>query len=163
MSERLDDEELLPVDLVGLPLDLHRRATEHSDDVTREFQLVALDPSTAPARLIALGEEVERYSRFTSGPGAQLEQALADGRATVDLRYEVPASAADAARRLGEVLDDVDEWCRAGGMLALAASDEVRTYRRWFIGQFVDQLSGAEPVPWPDFAAGDPSSTSPPR
>lgn len=141
-------EELVDVRLLGLPLDIHRRATEHNDGVVREFQLVSLDPDTAPARLIALSEELERYSQFTEGPGAELEEALADGRATVDLRYQVPPSARDAALKLGQVLDDVDAYCEDGGMLSLAAPAEIREYRRWFIGQFVDQIDGAEPVPW---------------
>lgn len=149
-----EGEELVEVRLLGLPVDVHRRAAEHNDGVVREFQLVSLDPDTAPARLIALSAELDRYSQFTAGPGAELEQALSDGRQSVDLCYEVPASARQAAVRLGEVLDDVDAYCEDGGMLSLAAPAEIRQYRRWFIGQFVDQIDGAEPVPWPAHEAG---------
>jgi hypothetical protein len=145
-------EEIVEVRLLGLPLDVHRRTTEHQDEVTREFQLIAIDPSTAPARLIALGEELqERYAGFTAEPSAELERALAGAGSTVDLVYRVPASAVDAVLELNDVLDEVDAYCEAGGMLALAASEEARSYRRWFLAQFLDQIGGADPVPWSEW------------
>jgi hypothetical protein len=147
------DDRLVEVRLVGLPVDVHRAASEHSDEVTREFQLVALDPSTAPARLIALGDELrERFSAFTTGPSEALAAAVERGDSTIDLVYRVPESAADAARDLMTVLDEVDDYCEAGGMLTLATPPTGRLYRRWFLEAFIDQIGGAPPTPWAEFA-----------
>lgn len=150
------DGDLVEVRLLGLPLDLHSVATEHHDGVTREFQLIALDPSTAPARLLALGEELTgRYGAFTAEPSEELSRALQRGDATVDLVYRVPRAASDGARQLMIVLDEVDDYCEAGGMLSLATPPEAKAYRRWFLEAFVDQVEGAPPVPWSEYRSGD--------
>lgn len=146
-------EVLVEVRLIGLPLDLHREASEHHDGVTREFQLIAVEPSTAPARLLALGDELSgRFGAFTAAPSMELAEALERGDSTIDLVYRVPPDGAEGAIRLMRVLDEVDRYCEDGGMLTLATPPEVRAYRQWFLEAFVDQIGGAPPVPWPEFA-----------
>lgn len=144
--------ELVDIRLLRLPLDVHQRATEHSDEVVREFQLVAIDPSTAPARLLGLAEELgRRYAEFTAAPTDDLVAALQAGRSEVDLVYRVPPEVAEAAVELNAALEQVDAYCEEGGMLTLATPHESRRYRRWFLCQFVDQVHGAAPVPWPEY------------
>jgi anti-anti-sigma factor len=68
----------------------------------------------------------------------------------VPLEYRLPPAAADASRRLGELLDEVDDYCRARGhLLTLVPPDDAVAYRHWFLGEFIGQIGGAEPVPWP--------------
>jgi hypothetical protein len=61
----------------------------------------------------------------------------------------VPASAGSAATALGEMLDEADEFCRAGDLLTLAAPDDSVEFRRWYLGEIVGQLAGRAPTPWP--------------
>ena len=51
------------------------------------------------------------------------------------------------------MLDEADEYCRRGDhLLTLATPPEELRFRRWFISEFVDQVNGAPPTPWPDVA-----------
>jgi anti-anti-sigma factor len=51
--------------------------------------------------------------------------------------------------RLRELLDEADEYCRAGEhLVTLAAPPLERAYREWFIGEFIRQAAGGSPQPW---------------
>jgi len=84
-------EDLARVRIRRLPLLLHQRAQEHSDELNREFRLMAEQSSDAdvPRRLVELGE-------------------------------------------------------------ALTARYSLVEYRRWYLNEFVVQLSGGEPTVFPD-------------
>lgn len=83
---------LVPVRIMGLPLDVYRRASEHNDELLREFALVRGDSTDhVPARLLALIDELStRFGAFTEGPAAALQDALDRGDKQIDLVYEVP-------------------------------------------------------------------------
>src|SRR3954453_9203022 len=154
------------VELRGLPVDIHRRAEGHSLTLQRELALVhaADERGTAAERLLWLSEELsQRYAAFGAEPREVVRAAPSDQAASVDVRYEVPAHAAEAALELGTVLDEVDEFCRTGGLLTLVATPEVQAYRRWFLGQFVAQIrEGAPPVPWSPAIVGARAESSDP-
>jgi hypothetical protein len=151
------DHDLRRVVLVGLPVDVHVRAGEHSDELMREFTYLkaqANDPDggDVPARLLALVDELDgRYGGFTAGSQAELDQAIAAGRSSIDLEYNVPAHVVDACLHLEELLDQADEYCMAGDhLLTMASPPELIAYRRWFLGEFVRQVrDGSPPKPWP--------------
>jgi hypothetical protein len=142
--------ELHPVHLVGLPLDVMQRSAEHSDELLREFALIrGVSGDHVPARLLALIEELRgRFGAFAAGPRQAMQDAMERGEATIDLRYEVPAEVGTAARRLSALLDEADEFCRAGDLLTLATSSEVLAFRRWFLDQFQLQIEGRPPQAW---------------
>ena len=151
--------DLVEVRLVALPLDVWQRTQEHVDDLLREFTLVAQDEearASVPGRLLALIEELTAgYGQFSVEQRAQMEAAVARGERAIDLVYRVPPAAAPAAQQLGDMLDEADEYCRRGDHLLTLAPppDEVR-FRRWFISEFVDQVGGAPPTPWPQHQSG---------
>ncbi|MGH9265636.1 MAG: hypothetical protein ACRD1D_13190 [Acidimicrobiales bacterium] len=147
---------LLPVEILGLPLDVYQRASEHNDELLREFALIREDGSDhVPARLLALIEELHgRFGAFTEGPTSALQGALVRGDRDIDLHYEVPAEAADGAVRLGALLDEADAFCRSGDLLTLATVPESLAFRRWFLDEFVSQIAGHPPRSWPAFMAG---------
>ncbi|MEA3075844.1 MAG: hypothetical protein QOF60_752 [Actinomycetota bacterium] len=150
-------DDLRRVVLVGLPVDIHAKAGEHSDELMREFTYLraqADDPDAAdvPARLLALVDDLQgRYGAFTAGSQLELDQAVADGRPTIDLEYNVPADVVEACRHLEELLDQADEYCMAGDhLLTMASPPDLVAYRRWFLGEFVRQVrDGGAPNPWP--------------
>lgn len=155
-------EPLTTVRLVDLPVALHVRASEHTDGLRREFRLIAeylrQQGSTAsvPVRLVELVRVLSAtYSGFTTRQRNELEQAIAEGRPFLTLTFHVPAHAADAARALGALLDEADDYCRDGAhLLTLASPPDVVAYRRWYLGEFIDQIAGEPPVPWHPGTAG---------
>jgi anti-sigma B factor antagonist len=143
------NEQLVTVHLLGLPLALHRKTSDHLDTLRRELALIEVGrEADASARLNALSEEVgSRFRGFTAAQEAALADAPAEG--TIDLSYELPADAADASERLALLLDEVDDLCRAGELVTLCSPADVLAYRRWFLGEFIGQIrEGRAPVPW---------------
>ncbi len=149
-------QDLIPVRILGLPLDVYQRASEHSDELLREFALIREDNSErVPDRLLSLMDELRaRFGAFTAAPTSALHDALARDEEQIDLVYVVPPEAADAAVRLGTLLDEADEFCRAGELLTLATVPEGVAFRRWFLEEFVSQIGGRPPRPWADVMEG---------
>lgn len=152
---RAADDELVEVRLLGVPLDLQQRSTEHYEALKREFSLITQDSDAheVPRRLLALAAELsDRYAPLTREPTAQREAAIERGAASVDLTYRLPASAAGRVRHLRAALAEADEYCRAGRhLLTLATEPDVARFRRWYFREFEGQLTGSPPTPWPDY------------
>jgi hypothetical protein len=146
---------LQTVRLIGLPLPLHARAREHGESLRREFRLMAdqsaMEPATTPERLLEITSTINAtYSGFSAEQEDAIEAAIEAGEATIDLTFQVPRSAAEAATALGRVLDEADEYCRQGKyMLTLATPPDLREYRGWYLSQFIEQLAGDPPRAWP--------------
>ncbi len=151
-----DVPRLVSVRILGLPVEVYRRASEHTDELLREFALIREEGSDhVPARLLALMDELHaRFATFTEGPTAALQRALNRGDDQIDLLYEVPAETADAVRRLASLLDEADDFCRAGDLLTLATGPEGLAFRRWFLEEFAFQIEGRPPRTWSAFMEG---------
>jgi len=152
------NDQLSPVHLLGFPLALYQQGQEHHSELMREFSLIALGEEqeshpTVPARLLALVDTLTRqYGDYTDAVDLERDAALEAGLESVDLTYHVPAAAAEASRALGAMLDEADEFCRSGGtLLTLAPPPRVQQFRDWYLQEFTHQISGAQPVPWPDY------------
>lgn len=153
---------LVEVRLLQLPVQLWAASQEHTDELLREFTLMTADPSepgdgsrAVPHRLVELVHTLtERFAGMAAAPRAELFAAAAEGRASIDLTYHFPAEAADAVAALDRLLDEADDYCRAGQhLLTLATPEPIVRYRKWHLLSFVEQLGGAAPVPWPEFRA----------
>jgi hypothetical protein len=150
------DTELVDVHLLGLPTRLHARAAEHGEELQREFVLIAEglqrgdQHGDMPRRLLALVDNLQgRYSGFTVDQEDLLDHAIRSGQPTLDLTFHVPADAADAALALAAMLEEADEYCREGKhLLTLATPADLVAYRRWYLQEFVDQISGQPPKAW---------------
>jgi hypothetical protein len=150
-------EELVEVQLLRLPLPVWQRTQEHVDGLLREFALIAQDPEAqgaTPGRLLDLVKQLSAgYGGFSVEQRRAMEAALERNESEIDLTYQLPPAAAAAAQQLGDMLDEADEYCRRGDhLLTLATPPEELRFRRWFISEFVDQVNGAPPTPWPDAA-----------
>ncbi|HEX2048005.1 MAG TPA: hypothetical protein VHF27_09580 [Acidimicrobiales bacterium] len=144
---------LVPVRILGLPLDVYGRSSEHTDELLREFALIREDNSDqVPARLLALIDELNlRFAAFTHAQTVAMQQALARGDREIDLLYEVPPDASDGVVRLAALLQEADDFCRAGDLLTLAARPEGVAFRRWFLEEFLRQIDGKPPRSWSEF------------
>lgn len=155
-------DPLVRVELLGVSVPLWQKSQEHSDELMREFTLIAVERKINPAehevphRLTALIEELnQQYGGFGEDNEQALRDAAVAGADSIDLVYEMPASVAAAARHLGDLLDEADEYCRRGqDLLTLATPEPLVAFRRWFLDEFVRQTAGEPPIPWPDYAAG---------
>ena len=157
MAEDAPSVDLVTVRFPSLPVRVHARTAEHSDELMREFTYIraqSADPEAAnvPAKLLDLVDELSgRYSGFTAGSQAELDEAMSTGKETIDLEYTVPADVGAACIHLNELLDAADEYCREGDvLLTLATPDDLVAYRRWFLEEFVRQAAGEAPRPWSD-------------
>jgi len=148
MSERSTRAHVL---LNQLPIDLWTRASAHQEAIQREFDILRaeLPEDSSPNRLLALIEQYDgRFS--TEETWNELQEAAEKGQEEVDLTFTVPAEAAEVARSLGRMLDEVDDFCRAGEkLLTLATPPDLVAFRRWFLGEFTRQIDqGLDPIPW---------------
>lgn len=148
---------LVEIRILAMPLNLYRRASQHQDELRREFALIsAREPEaghTLPVRLLRLVEELnERFGAFTAPVQAELAEAMERGDESVDLVYRLPAEVGPACIHFGALLDEADAYCREGDtLLTLATPPDAQALRRWFLGQFPAQIAGAAPTPWPDY------------
>jgi len=146
------------VRLVALPLDVMARAQEQHEGLLREFALIANPhPNTdydVPRRLLDVATALrERFAAFTAEPNALIERAMQRGDRSIDTQMQLPVEAREAALSLAALLEEADDYCRKGELLTLATPPELVTFRRWYLGQIVDQIEGAAPVAWPTWRA----------
>lgn len=143
------------VRIVQLPVDLQARAEQWHDDLMREFALIDLQEGngqSVPARLLALVVELRsKYSSFGESARQELDAARQRGEQSLDVTYTMPAGAADEVANFDRLLDEADSFCRSGDLLTLAAPPELAAFRRWFLREFIVQLRGGEPTPWPRY------------
>lgn len=154
------EDELVEVRLLELPLALLEQAQERADELGREFTHVAeSDEDSVPGRLAALSQHLQgRYGAFLTPMQEQIDDAVARGETSIDVTVTVPRSVQGTVSRLWALLDEADEYCRAGDMLTLAPTPEVLTFRRWYFMQFIDQVDGGEPVPFGRYAEPPPGA-----
>ncbi len=159
---------------IDFPLEVYLRAQEHADALVRELTLIAQSRSgdaaqalagvhlDLPERFVALVDELtHQYDGVATDVELVRDAAIDRGEQHVDLTYRVPVQVADACRHLDAVFDDADRYCRAGEhLLTLEAPPETVAFRRWFLGEFVRQLEGGQPVPWPAYASAHPVASA---
>jgi hypothetical protein len=147
------EEPRVAVHLQRYPLRIGARATQHYNDVFREFALMAGDTrmhsEAAPVRLMALVEALGRRYERQEQHEEEREAALQRGETERDLVIEVPVSVGEAGRQLDEMLDETDDFCRDGTLLTLQAPDDVTAFRRWYLRELRVQAGGGAPTPWP--------------
>lgn len=159
------DEDLHDVHLIELPVAVHARAQEHSAELMREMYLIAQghrgnaeEPERGqhplPRRLMELIDALTNsYGGLTNEQNRQLGDAIDGGHDSIDLAYRVPTSVGTDVQRLGDMLDEADDYCRQGEhLLTLATPPDLLRYRRWYLHEFATQLAGNPPTPWLQFA-----------
>jgi hypothetical protein len=148
-----DAEPLVDIRLLRLPLLVHAASREHHDGLMREFRLMALSrqvpDQAAPTRLLQLVQVLGvQYAGAVARPDADIDEALDRGEDCMDVTYRVPVSAAAAAQALGQLMAEADDYCRSEELLTLARPPLARRFADWYLGQFVSQTAGGDPVAW---------------
>lgn len=142
------------VEVLGAPVQLWAESAEHTEELMREFALlrigaVAGTTRPVPQRLLELVADLRlRYAGTSTAQELEFDAAVQDGRASLDLTYEVPAGVGQACLDLSDLLDEADAFCEHGGMITLVAPSEQAAFRRWYLGEFARQEAGEPPTPW---------------
>jgi hypothetical protein len=150
------DDDLVTIEVIGIPVAIQARAQEHAEELTRELTLIGAqlreegNVRDLPVQLVTLIEQLNaRYSRFTTEQEQLLADAAVRGDDLIDLTYRLPASVAAHVQELGDLLDEADAYCRTGRhLLTLATPDDLVAFRRWYLSQFTEQVAGQPPVSW---------------
>ena len=137
--------------LLNMPVQLFVALRARWAEIQRELRLLSISAGTEYPLAVEISElfpQIELERRQSRGI-EQLDQALAVGRASADLEYWVPGSTAQTMTRLLELSEQVDQFCRDERLLVLAATDQQRALLRWYLGEFIRQVGGEDPIPWP--------------
>ena len=139
------------ITLVAVPTAVVLANIANLDDRVRELSL--LDRDRAPASLRAVADAFAAAARATALGRLRGRRAARAAAARGDERFttSVPSdpAAAEALERLGDALAHLDEFARAGDLLAPPASDAVNQFRAWVVSEVRRQLAGAAPSPYP--------------
>ncbi len=139
--------------LLGYPVRLGALQQQHHDEIVREFQLLAMSSpesrAQVPGRLLELVDLLNsRFAAEMAEPQRLREQAVASGTAQIDLRYPARPGMREAVLAWETMMREVDDYCRRGTLLALAANDDFVGLRAWTVTEFLRQLDGQQPVRW---------------
>lgn len=142
--------------LIDYPLRLWALQQEHTDELVREFTLLVTGEqsgateSSAPTKLVQLAEMFStRFGKLIDAATSARQVEWDAGKDRMDWRVPLPAATPTLMRQVDAVLAEVDAYCEAGNLLALARPPEVVALQAWATAQLVAQFEGAEPTPWP--------------
>ena len=138
------------------PVLLGAEQAERHADLLRELQLLTIGERRhdaahqVPVRLLEISHTVtSRFGDLLHGAQRERDRALAEGRDRVDIRYPVVDGAAHIVSIWAGIMEEVDEYCAADELLTLATPPDLQLLRRWTVGQFLTQIAGGSPSPWP--------------
>lgn len=154
---------LHPVLMLQLPVQVWAASQEHHDELLREFALMTAgledrdgEAPPVPVRLLRLVQQLTAsFAGSSDEQETRLFAAAARGDEVMDvLEFALPEAAGPACVQLEQLLDEADDYCRAGHhLLTLATPDDIRRFRTWYLAQVREQLAGAPPEPWPAYLA----------
>lgn len=135
------------VDLLGGPAALGAASVERLYDLTREFRLAHASsrafPDDLPERFLSL---VDRLRDAQDGRHALVDPPEpGNGR----VRLQLPLGAELDALALAAMLDEADEYCRAGTVLTNPRGAEAVRLRWWQATEAVRQRHGLAPTRFP--------------
>jgi hypothetical protein len=159
---RVLEEAVAPVEplapeavLINYPVALGAAQSERSNDLLREFQLMAAagaheGASSALARLELLAEELmARYGPDFAEPPAELLRAIQAREEATVLRYPLFPITRSIILDYARMMEGIDVSCREAAMMTLQPSPALYALRRWIVEEFVRQYDGLDPRPWP--------------
>jgi hypothetical protein len=138
------------VRLLGMPVQVFVAYRLWYEELRRELRLLALTHGEEYPLAVEISDltlQVASERRQARGV-EKLDEAIAAGRACVDLEYDVPATTADTMGRVLTLLEQADAFCEEQRLLTLAPSPQQQAVRRWYHGEFARQGRGEAPVPW---------------
>jgi anti-sigma regulatory factor (Ser/Thr protein kinase) len=142
------------VRLLRYPLRRGVRLREHREAVLRELRLLSLTHAiTDPASAALAGEVADQlaaqYAGHLKPAQVQVLQALGAGEDSADLDYPRLPDHLGLLDRWRRNEEELDRLIAATGVAVLAAPPDLRELTDWMLAEFVHQLTGGDPRPWP--------------
>ena len=153
--EQLVGQDLIEFDIREVPLTSYITFQRHYRELRREVRLLALAHESDYPLAKSLSDlfgSLEQPLREGMGSG-QIEAALAAGQTSTDVHVVMDTESAGSVGRFIELLDLADAFCREERLLSLARTPEQQRFQEWFLGEFVRQTGGEDPVPWRETSA----------
>ncbi len=154
-----DPGSLIRIQLLGMPAQLFAEFRRWYADMRRELRILSLAHARdypIAAELTELTHQVELERTQATGID-ELNGAIEAGLERVDLDYLVPPSAPGTMREFGDLLDRVDDFCREHRLLSMPAGPQQVELRHWYVGEFVRQADGGDPMPWAGAYVAEPA------
>jgi anti-sigma regulatory factor (Ser/Thr protein kinase) len=136
--------------LLGMPVSAFSDLRRHYKELRRELRLLALtNPQRYPlaVEFSETAMDVETERRMTQGLEV-LAEAEGNGEERSDLTYHVPVTAPGTMGRLISLLDQVYEFFDEETLLVARPSKRQLQVQTWYLGEFVRQGAGEQPLPW---------------
>lgn len=149
-AEESTDEPQLTVNLLRLPAQLFSLMRTFYYETRRELRLLSLtSPDGYPLahEMTEAFTQADRERRVAIGV-SNLDRAIAEGRASVDLEYLVPATAPRTMARLRDLYLEVYREFAEEHLLALRPPDVIVDLQNWYFTEFERQGNGDAPLPW---------------
>jgi hypothetical protein len=142
------------VRLLGYPVREGRRLREHQEEVLRECRLLQLPDADGPehvtARLVRLSALLAaEYEAELSEPARRLVEAFLSGQASVDLTYPLRPDTRTMVEAWQAARRELDRYGQQEDLLTLATPPDLARLADWVVQEFLRQLDGHPPRPWP--------------
>jgi hypothetical protein len=139
--------------LRNFPLRVWHRQQEYTHDLLRELQLLSSGQEPGghdvPAKLLAVAEEfVTKYGSYSRPIAQDRDAALRRGEVTIDSSVPLPAGTPALVGSIKALLAEVEDYCRRGDLLSLAAPPDIAALREWTMREMLRQYDGEPPTPW---------------
>jgi hypothetical protein len=140
------------VSILGCPLGIFQQGRRHAEALLRELAIIVDgggDNTELPKRFLDTIAVVRRRAGgLNTGAEKAIEEAIERGDEEIDFDVVLPAAIGRGASQFSALLDEIDQYCRAGDLLTLEAPSEVRAFQRWYLTEIERQLGGEPPTRW---------------
>lgn len=143
-------EGAVRVELLGMPAQLFQALRRYHADLRRELNLLALaDPDEWPVcvEMTELFASIDRERRHAVGMSV-LNRAIAEGKSTIDVVLQAPATAPASMERALALLARLYDDFTDARLLNVAPMSPLRELQAWYLGEFVRQGAGEAPLRW---------------
>lgn len=145
-----DSPDMIEFEIRDVPLKAYAGFHRHYRELRREVRLLALAHEADYPLAKSLSDLFGALEQpLHDGMGLdQVEAAQEAGHERTDVRVVMDTESAAVIGRFIELLDLADAFCREERLLSLARTSEQQQFQEWFLGEFVRQASGKDPLPW---------------
>jgi anti-sigma regulatory factor (Ser/Thr protein kinase) len=157
-------DELVEVHLLGAPPWVVQHYRKRWLELVREIQLLALgEPSQQQAmaeRFYRTVQAVQPDLYLVEGPAGR-GYLVSDSGEAADAVFEVRPSMRAAFVRVRDMARELEKEWAGIQLLFVHPGAQAVQLREWWLGEFVAQIDGAEPTPWPgEMSVRDEAMTS---
>lgn len=140
---------VLPVQLLGVPVDRLADFERHHRELAREVALLALAAGSDYPLAKTISDVFASLRRDVRPDlGEQLRQLRGAGVSVSDMEVTVSRTAAAQLGRFMELLSLADAFCVEQRLLTLARTPEQIAFQNWWFGEISRQLAGEAPTAW---------------